>query len=200
MLPHHLETKAYHFNVNVHEGTFAHIKTWTIKDPTSKLLHIRLIFKNAGLAFEKKRGALQLLKSADFGAGSMDAYHFQEFLMNHQVLLYLTPSHDDFIITLQVPPKNLKYGLQALTLILTQLKIESGDFKRAQESLLLSYEQAKLEPRSLAEDYAKDFLYNPHPYLVKYDTMIASIKTLTVEDLKNAIADHLTQDRLCSLS
>lgn len=199
MLPHHSETKAYHFNVDVHETKFAQVKTWTIKDPTSKLLHIRLVFKNAGQAFEKKRGALQLLNSADFGAGSMDAYHFQEFLMNHQLLLHFKPSNDDFVITLQTPPENLKYGLQALTLILTQLKIEAGDFKRAQESLLLSYEQAKLEPRSLAEDHAKDFLYDPHPYLVKCDTMIGAIKTLTIQDLKNVLADHLTQDRLCAV-
>lgn len=189
--------QTYDFNVDVREIFLDGTKTWMIQDKTSKLVHMRFVFKNTGSAFEKKTGSLAVLESVIFeGAGDLDAYHFQEFLANHQISLDISFGIDDCAIAIQTPPQNLPHVLKALTLVFKNLRVDVEEFKRAKERLLIGFEQSKFEPNSLAADYYNDYAFEKHPYFVSIDDMIKAIKDVKSEDVKIALKNHFTKDRL----
>ncbi|USO02203.1 MAG: insulinase family protein [Alphaproteobacteria bacterium] len=188
---------SYDLNIDIKETFLDKTKTWMMKDKTSKLVHIKFVFKNTGHAFEQKQGSLSVLDNMIFeGAGALDAYHFQEFLSNNQVHLTFSFGPDDNEISIQTPPKNLNIALKALTLIFENLRLDPDEFKRAKEQLLLNLEQSKLEPTSLASDHFNKYAFKKHPYFDSIENKIIHIKAITPEDVKNALKQHFTSDRL----
>jgi len=188
---------SYDFNVDIKETTFDDTKTWTILDKTSKLVHIKFLFKNTGHAFAQKQGVLTMLDNIIFeGAGELDAYHFQEFLSNHQLHLTFEFGPDDNYISIQTPPKNLKYALEALTLIFTKLTLDADEFNRAKQQILINLEQSKLEPRSLASDHFHQYAFKKNVYFSSIEEKINAVKSITMDDVRESLKEHFTTDRL----
>ncbi|MBI1327581.1 MAG: insulinase family protein [Alphaproteobacteria bacterium] len=175
------------------------ITAWLVEDKTTPVISLQFSFKNAGSKWDvpDKQGTAQLLSNTlDEGAGKLDAKTFQKKLADESIGLVFTSSRDDFGGSMQTLRSKRNLAFDLLKIALTEPRFDTEAVERMRASNLSRLRSNMTDPDWLASRLMLSVLFKDHPYGMNTGGTLASLRTITPDDLRKFKEAHLTRDKL----
>ncbi len=174
------------------------IKAWLIEDHTNPIVALRLSFKGgAALDSIGKEGLAYLASTTmDEGAGKWDSQSFQSRLEDLSVTLRFDSGMDSFSVRLLTLTDNLNDATDMLKTALTEPRFDQEPVERMRAQLIASLAQREEDPNTIAALSLFKSIFGDHPYSRGSKGTIASMKSLTPEDLHQFAKSRLAKDSL----
>ncbi len=197
------------------------IKAWLVEEHSLPLVAVKILFKNAGSAYDpvgrEGRGELasDLLLE---GAGEMNSYAFHEALESNAINLSTSVDADHFTVTLETLSEHREKAFSLMGMALTQPRFDADAIERiraqAQSTLLRlqqnpGYQLARawqttafgIHPYAKPEKGSKESLtaltredfaaYREH-YLTRANMLVAVVGDITPAELSALLDAHLS--------
>lgn len=130
----------------------------------------------------------------DEGAGQLDSKAFHEALANRAIRFSASAGRDWLVISVTSLSANVPEAMRLLRLALTHPRFDAEPVGRVRTQYIQALEQQQAQPDSMAARvFMRDF-FNGHPYGHSGMGDIASIKAITVQDLRAFARTHWVKD------
>lgn len=169
---------------------------WTSYDTALPLFSLRLSFDHAGTAYDPKgKEGLAAFASRMMteGAGDLPSRAFHEALEDKAIDLDAGANEDRLSISLDALSEHRVAAFGLLKKALLSPRFEEADVERVRKELLSELKQVEEDPNYIAGREFDKIAYKDHPYSLPGLGTKESIQAITIEDLKNYMASHVTK-------
>ena len=160
---------------------------------------VSLCFKNAGqkLAQKNKETLVALLtRSLGESTDSKTREQLQAYSRDKNVQVSFGSDDDHFTISGKCPANKLAELFSLIKDLLLHARFNDADLKRFKDEVSASLMQAMQSPNSQLNELEKEIVYKNHPYGTSNKNYLASLKNVTVADLKTYVKTHFTKENL----
>jgi zinc protease len=169
-------------------------RVFFVAAPELPMVDVQVVF-DAGGARDGNKPGLALLTNTLLpeGAGDLNAEQISEQFDSLGAQFGNSSQRDMFLVTLRSlsEEKYLKPGLDLLATILQKPAFPQNAFERERNRLLIALEQRKQQPGSIASEAFYKALYGDHPYSQQPGGNMASVKALTIEDMRGFYQQYI---------
>jgi len=172
---------------------------WFVEDKTLPIIAMQFWFDESGSAHDRldQQGLARMLSNTlDEGAGDLNAQDFQKALNDHSITLLFDASRDGFGGRLKTLTRTQDKAFDLLAKALSSPRFEEEAINRMRDANIARIMDAMSDPQWIAARILNDKMFEGHPYAQNSGGTIASLSSLTADDLKSFKSDALTQDRL----
>ena len=132
----------------------------------------------------------------DEGAGGLDSKAFHEALANRAISFSARAERDYLVISISTLKENAPEAMHLLQLALTHPRFDNDALTRVRAQIIQSLQQDQVEPqRVAARGFAREF-FGGHAYAHPITGEIASISSITAQDLRNFARTHWVKNGL----
>lgn len=172
------------------------VEVWIAEDHTVPIVSFNISLP-AGSAYDPagKEGVASFAASLlDEGAGKLNSKAFHEALANRAIRLSASADRDWLVISVTSLTANVPEAMALLQMALTHPRFDAEPVSRVRTQYIQALEQQVAQPDSMAARVFMHDFFNGHPY--GHATMgdIASIKAITVQDLRAFAKSHWVKD------
>ncbi|KLN62342.1 hypothetical protein WH96_02185 [Kiloniella spongiae] len=174
------------------------IKAWLIEDRSNPIISMKFAFSGgSSVDPDGKEGLANLVAATiDEGAGNLDSQTFQAELNDLSISLGFNAGREFFSGELVTLKKNKVKAFELLNLSLTAPRFDSEPVERIRTQISLVLEQRLDDPGYKAQSTLRDLYYPNHVYGRPNDGTLASLKNITVLDMKNYLNENISRDNL----
>lgn len=183
------------FNIEAKALDIAGKKIFCIPFKGVNVVTLQIGFKNAGrkLSPKGKEALVALVESALCENTSLKSRaQILAFMREHNLLVSVGSSDDNFIISGTCPSKNVKLLLELIEELVFKAKFLEHDLQRVKQQMAAESMQALQQPIVQMDELIKHAIMSHHPYgnsIVQYAKSLSAIKA---NDLKEFIAANFT--------
>ncbi|MGE4313491.1 MAG: M16 family metallopeptidase [Pseudobdellovibrionaceae bacterium] len=175
------------------------LSAWLVEDHSVPVISLSFIFKNAGSVRDPagKEGTFQLLSNTlDEGAGPYSSQEFQKILTDKSISLGFSSGRDAFGGSVKTLTSEKDTAFELLKLALTQPRFDAEPLSRMRAANLSRVRSSLSDPGWIAARIGNAYGFEGHPYANNAGGTLSSLKRITAHDLRKALKDELTKDRL----
>lgn len=169
------------------------IEAWLVKDSSVPVISFSFAFEGgASLDPEGKEGRAEMVSGLlDEGAGDLTSQEFQAQLEAIAARLRFSTSTDRFRGTLQTLSANRDKAFKLLALALTKPRFDEEPVERIRAQMISGLKSALQNPNTIARRAWYKAVFPTHPYGRPNGGTIGSVKTITIDDLKDFTSRNL---------
>ncbi|MEE8334432.1 MAG: pitrilysin family protein [Alphaproteobacteria bacterium] len=174
------------------------IEAWLVEDHTVPVISLNATFP-AGAALDPagREGRASLLSSLlDEGAGELTSQNFQERLADISARLRFSASRDRFGARLRTLSANREEAFDLLRLALTAPRFDPGPVARIRAQTIAGLRAELQDPDTIAGRTWFRTAFPDHPYGRPVDGTVASVRAITVADLRAFVSGYFARDGL----
>ncbi|GAW36190.1 peptidase M16 inactive domain protein [Roseovarius sp. A-2] len=174
------------------------LSAWLVEDHSIPFVALELRFRGgASLDREAKQGATNLMVGLlEEGAGDMDAQGFARTRDALAAKFSYDVSDDAVSVSARMLTENRAAALDLLRASLVEPSFAPDAVERVRQQVLSGLRSAQTDPRSLMNKAMDRLVFGDHPYGSQLEGTIASVESLTRQDIAAAHARALTRDRV----
>lgn len=174
------------------------IKAWLVEDHSIPFTALELRFRGgASLDAPDKRGAVNMMTALlEEGAGDLDARGFARSLEALAASFRYRAATDDIAISARLLTENRDTGVDLLRASLQEPRFDPDAIERIRAQILTGLRADEKDPNTLASQAFDTMAYGDHPYATSMDGTVASVSSLTRDDLLAAHEAVFARDRL----
>jgi zinc protease len=174
------------------------IEAWLVEDHTNPIIALQMNFRGGGaLDPAGKEGLASMVASTiDEGAGPLDSQGFQGKLNDLSIRLGFSAGFDNFSGTLRSLTENRETAFEMLRLALSEPRFDEEPVERIRAQIAAGLTRSLEDPDVIAGLTLRGILMPEHPYARALGGTLASVDTLTVEDLRRFVAERFARDQL----
>ncbi|MGZ9097586.1 MAG: M16 family metallopeptidase [Micavibrio sp.] len=175
------------------------ITAWLVEDHSVPVIAVKFAFAGAGSVVdpEAKQGLVQLASNMmDEGAGDLDSQSFQKTLADHSITLHYDVGRDDYYGTLKTLTREKDKAFDLLRLSLTVPRFDDEPLQRMKDANIARIRSSLSDPDWMAARILNDVIYAGHPYARNSGGTITGLKSVTADDLRGFVKNHLARDNL----
>ncbi|SLN32926.1 M16 family metallopeptidase [Oceanibacterium hippocampi] len=174
------------------------IRAWLVNEPSIPVIAVRVAWRGGSrLDPADKPGVANLLSGLlDEGAGELDSEAFQHRLAELAIKLSFDAGRDAFAADLTTLSENRDEAFRLLALALESPRFDEEPVARIRRQILSSLSRAEADPGTLAGRAWMAAAFPGHPYSRPSDGTLASVPTITVEDLQTWRQRYLALDNI----
>lgn len=175
------------------------ITAWLVEDHSVPVISVQFSFKGAGAKNDpaNKQGLTRLASNTmDEGAGDIRSQDFQKQLRDHSISLFFNASRDNFGGSLKTLTRHKDKAFDLLRLALNEPRFDDAPVQRMRESNQSRLRRSMSQPNWLAARLMNDRAFEGHPYALNSGGTIATLNSITREDLARFTLQRLAQDNL----
>lgn len=177
----------------------AGIEAWLIEEHRVPLITVEFGFHRAGAGQDPadRPGRANFLSGMlDEGAGEMDAQAFQQRLEELAIRLDFDAGRDNFTARLQTLSANRDEAARLLRLALTEPRFDADAVARIRGQIVTGLKFDAEDPDKVATRAWFKRAFGDHPYSRPTKGTLASVETITADDLRAALRDGFARDNL----
>jgi zinc protease len=167
-------------------------QVWFAEDHTVPIIAFNISLP-AGSAYDPGgKAGLAAFAGAmiDEGAGNLDSKAFHEALASRAISFSARAERDYLVISVSTLKENAPEAMRLLQLALTHPRFETEALSRVRAQIVQSLQQDQVEPPRVAgRGFAREF-FGGHAYAHPITGEIASISSVTAQDLRNFARTH----------
>ena len=174
------------------------ITAWLVRDASVPAISVSFAFR-AGSADDPpgKEGRAEMTASLmDEGAGDLDSQAFQRRLEEIAASLLFSASRDYFRGAMRTLSANRDEAFRLLALALNKPRFDAEPVERIRAQLVSVLDDETEDPQAVAGHTLFRAMFPDHAYGRPPRGTIATVKTLTVNDLRDFQRVHLARDNL----
>jgi zinc protease len=174
------------------------IEAWLVEDHTNPIIALQMNFRGGGaLDPAGKEGLASMVASTiDEGAGPLDSQGFQGKLNDLSIRLGFSAGFDNFSGSLRSLTENRDTAFEMLRLALSEPRFDEEPVERIRAQIAAGLTRSLEDPDVIAGLTLRGILMPEHPYARALSGTLASVDTLTVEDLRRFVAERFARDLL----
>lgn len=174
------------------------IEAWLVREKTLPLIAMEFAFLGGAAQDPKaKPGVASLTASLlDEGAGDMDAKAFHQAVADKAMEIGFDANRDDLRGSLRTLSENQDAAFDLLRLAVTQPRFDTEAVERIRAAQLAALRRRSTDPNSIASETWFARAFPDHPYGRPVDGSLASVPTITREDLAGFAGKTLARDNL----
>ncbi len=173
-------------------------KAWLVEEHSIPFTAMKIRFRGGGsLDRPGKRGAVNLMAALiEEGAGDLDAQGFAA-ARDELAASYRFDAHRDALtVGVRFLSENRDEAVALLKLALTEPRFDQDAVDRVRGQVLSNIRGDESDPNRIASRNFSRIAYGDHPYATPIDGTIKSVTDLTRDDIVQAFADAVAQDRV----
>ncbi len=174
------------------------ITAWLVREPTIPLISIKFSFVGGGsLDQSGRKGTANLLSGLlDEGAGPYNSLAFQTRMQDLAVRMSFNADRDSFSGSLQTLSTNRDAAFELLRLALNEPHFEVEAVERVRRQIITGLIEGQEDPGTIAAKLWFATAFPDHPYGLPGNGSIASVKAISVDDLRILLGKAMARDRL----
>jgi zinc protease len=174
------------------------IEAWLVQDATVPLIAIEYAFKGGSTQDPPGKPGVANMTAGllDEGAGDLDSRSYHERLERRAIELSFNDSRDYFRGSLRTLKDNRDEAFDLLRMALTQPRFDDEPLGRARNQVLSSLRRQTTDPSSIANRRFFEAAYGQHPYAWPGDGTLASVPTITADEMRAYVKHVLARDTL----
>lgn len=174
------------------------IEAWLVRDHTNPIISMSFAFRGGAITDPPGKAGRAYMAGGllDEGAGDMDSLAFQTRLEDLSVRLSFTAGRDDFSGSLKTLAENRKAAFDLLRLAVTQPRFDPEPVERIRSQILVGLAREMQDPDQVASRRWFAAQFPDHPYGTPPNGDPETIKAITVDDLRQFVAQRLARDNL----
>lgn len=168
------------------------------EDHTAPVIAISFGFRGgAALDPEAKIGLSNLAASTlDEGAGELDSFAFQSALEDRAITLRYAAGEDDISGSLVTTAPNAQKAFELLRLSLLQPRFDAEPVERIRRQIMVGIQSRVENPNFIARLQLYKTMFGAHPYSRDDEGTLATLKSVTADDLRAWVKSRFARDRL----
>jgi zinc protease len=165
------------------------------------LIDISIIFPGGRIYETNTNAGITRMLGSLFltGTNSYSEKELAELLDNNAISLNSNGGNNSLSFRIKLPSDSLKYAVKALRSILTEPLFEEDKLERERNITLELLKTRAMNPQRRAEDKLNEIMYNDHPYAISYIGTESTLKTLTVNEIRDFYHQCLNPEK-CVIS
>ncbi|CCG08258.1 M16 family metallopeptidase [Pararhodospirillum photometricum] len=174
------------------------VGAYLVSDDTLPVVSLQVLVP-AGSAYDPpgKEGLATLVaRLLDEGAGDLDAQAFQQRLEDLAIDLSFDPGRDYLSISLRTTTETLDEAVHLLALALTQPRFDPEAVERMRAGQLATVRHQGGDPQALANQAWFKAVFDDHPYAHDEEGTEASVRALTIDDIRDFARARLARKGL----
>jgi len=173
-------------------------QVWFAEDHTVPIVSFNISLP-AGSAYDPAgKAGLAAFAGAmlDEGAGGLDSKAFHEALANRAISFSARPDRDYLVISISTLKENAPEAMHLLQMALTRPRFDNDAMTRVRAQIVQSLQQDQVEPARVASRGFSRQFFGGHAYAHPTNGEIASISSITAQDLRNFARTHWVKNGL----
>jgi zinc protease len=174
------------------------IEAWLVEEHRIPFLSMRFAFRGgAALDPEGKDGLAELVSGMlNEGAGDLDALAYQTAIEDNAIRLGFDAGLDEFAGTLETLTERRERAFELLAIALAAPHFSAEPLERVRAQLISGLVRETKNPNTVAQHIWHRAVFGDHPYARSPSGSIASVESLTADDLRGFADTRFTRDRL----
>jgi zinc protease len=174
------------------------IEAWLVRDNSVPLIALDFAFHGGATQDPANKPGVATMTAGllDEGAGDIDSDSFHERLEAKAIELGFTATRDYVAGSLRTLSENRDEAAEMLRLSLTAPRFDADDVERIREQMLSGLRRATTSPNELATERWWSVAFPGHPYGRPIRGSLASVPTITVDDLRTFMRKVFARDAL----
>jgi zinc protease len=174
------------------------IMAWMVYEPSVPLIALDFAFKGGASQDPPEKAGLATMAVAllDEGAGDIDSKTFHERVEAKAIELSLDATRDYVSGSMRTLTENRDEAAELLKLALTAPRFDAEDVERIREQMLSGLRRAATSPTDLASERWWATAFPGHPYGRPGRGTLASVPTITADDLRAFTHKVFARDNL----
>jgi len=167
-------------------------QVWFVEDHTVPIVSFDISLPAGSAHDPRGKGGLAAFAAAmmDEGAGEMNSAAFQRALANRAIQFHARAERDFTVISVSALAEHAPEAMRLLQLALTRPRFDQDALARVRAAMIQSLQQEAAEPDQVAaRAFMRDF-FNGHPYGHAVNGDIASIGSITQQELRDFARRH----------
>ena len=168
------------------------------EDHTAPVIAITFGFRGgSSLDPDAKLGLSNLAASTlDEGAGDLDSFAFQSALEDRAITLRYAAGDDDISGSLVTTAPNAQKAFELLHLSLTKPRFDTEPVERIRRQIMVGIQSRTENPNFIARQQLYKTMFGTHPYGRDDEGTLATVKSITADDLRAWVKSRFARDRL----
>ncbi|NSX55005.1 M16 family metallopeptidase [Parasulfitobacter algicola] len=174
------------------------IKAWLVQENSIPFTALEIRFKGgASLDADGKRGATNLMTALlEEGAGDMDARQFAAARDGLAASYGFDVSDDAMSVSAQFLTENRDQAIELLRTALIEPRFDDSALDRVQSQVLSIIQSDEKDPEAIVGDAFARLAFGDHPYGSSINGTLATVASLTRDDMIEAKNRVMAKDRL----
>lgn len=162
------------------------IEVWFVRDMNHPMLSVEFSFLGGAAQDPADKPGVATLVAGllDEGAGDLDAQAFRERLEESAIKLSFSAKHDSLHGSLKTLTENRDKAFELLRLSLAEPRFDKQELDRIRAAVLANLRQRTTNPSNIAHDRWFARAFPGHPYGRSVYGTLASVPTITPDDLR----------------
>jgi zinc protease len=174
------------------------LEVWYVEDHTLPMIAMSASLP-AGSSYDPadKPGVAAFAASLlDEGAGALRSQAFQSALNSRGIRLSISPGRDHMTISLVTLSSHAAEAFRLLGLALAHPRFDAGAVARVRAQILAGLKQSEEDPKTIAARGFYRRFFHRHAYAHPVEGTAASVRAITVRDLKTFAKRHWVRGRV----
>lgn len=183
------------FNIETKELPIGGKKVLSVPFKGVNVVTVQIGFKNAGqkLSPKGKEALTVLLESSLCETTSLKSRaQILACMREHNLVVDINSSDDNFIISGTCPSKNVKFLLELIEEIILKAEFLERDLQRVKQQMTAKSMQAFQHPIIQMDEFIKQTIMANHPYGYSIIQCVKSLSAIKADDLKKFISNNFT--------
>jgi zinc protease len=174
------------------------IEAWLVREPSLPLVAIDFSFSGGSSQVAAAKAGLASLAVdlLDEGAGDLDSRAFHEKVENYAISIGFNASRDHISGSLRTLAEHQDIAFDLLRLSLTAPRFDADVVERIRNQKMSSLRRATMSPNELANRRWWEVAFPGHPYAAPVSGTLATLPTVTVDDLKDYVRRAFARNTL----
>ncbi len=170
------------------------IEAWLVQDHSNPIISLSMAMRG-GASVEAKPGLANMVSGLlDEGAGPYDSQTFQGKLEDLAIQLSFDAGKDNFHGSLKTLSDNRDTAFELFRLAMTEPRFDKEPVERVRNQILTILARELQSPEAVASRAWYKLVFPDHPYGVAVRGEPASVKAITVADLRNYAKTWLSRE------
>ncbi|MEX2614992.1 MAG: pitrilysin family protein [Alphaproteobacteria bacterium] len=175
------------------------IEAWLVRDHSVPITAIEFSFSGTGGAHDPdgKAGLAEMVSSLiDEGAGDLDSQAFQRKMEDMSIRISFSAGLETFRGSLKTLNRHRDDAADLLRLSLTAPRFDPDAVARIRQQILVGLQQQSTDPDSIARKVWRRAVFADHPYGRPVGGTVESVAGITIDDMKDFVANRFARDNL----
>jgi len=174
------------------------IEAWLVRDNSVPITAIEFSFRGGGASDPAGKAGLadMTMSLLDEGAGDLDSQAFQGRAESLSIRLSFNAGRETVRGSLKTLNRNRGEALELLRLALTAPRFDADAVQRIRQQIVVSLSRASSNPNSVAGRTWRRAVFAGHPYGQPVSGTQKSIAGLSIDDMRNFVANRFTRQNL----
>lgn len=174
------------------------IKALLVEDYTVPLIAVSFAFEGGTTqdAVGKEGTAKLLTNTLDEGAGDIKSQDFQQRLQDNGMSYSFSVGYDSFSGGIQTIKSDAADAFELLRLMLNEPRFDAEPVDRMKASRLNGLKRQETNPRAIAGKAFRETVFGDHPYGRPPEGTIASMESISADDLREHLGRVFAKDNL----